>query len=256
MHILITQTATPTMTTIFRKLQDSDRNPNATLYFGNIDPRATELLMYELFIQFGPVRSINMPKDRILRTHQGYGFVEFRSSKDAEYVLDILRGVRLYGKLVKLKKVDGKESSKRTQIGREGRGNVTESVVLPGYVDVGAKLFINNLNELVDEKFLSDTFGKFGTLIQTPIVKRDDEGKSLGFAFLNYDSFNSSDLAIEKMNGVILMNSKISVGYAFKSESGGKRIRHGDKVERLLAESAKQNNVVKKTKKRKVDKLR
>ncbi|KAG7661219.1 sap49, partial [[Candida] subhashii] len=42
-----------TVANAFKKLSDSDRNPTATLYFGNIDPQVTELLMYELFIQFG-----------------------------------------------------------------------------------------------------------------------------------------------------------------------------------------------------------
>ncbi|RLV90144.1 Splicing factor 3B subunit [Spathaspora sp. JA1] len=230
------------MSTIFRKVQDSDRNPNATLYFGNIDPRVTELLMYELFIQFGPIRSINMPKDRIVKTHQGYGFVEFKSVNDVEYVLDILRGVRLFGKLVKLKRVDGTAAPVKTQIGRE-----VQSEILPGYVDVGARLFVNNLHELIDEKFLSDTFGKFGTLIQQPMIQRNqDTGKSLGFAFLNFDLFENSDLAIKEMNGAVLMNLNIEVSYAFK---GNKRQRHGDKVERLLAENANQNSKGKKRKK-------
>ncbi|EMG47187.1 Likely U2-associated splicing factor [Candida maltosa Xu316] len=98
------------MSTIFKKVPDSERNALASLYFGNIDPQVTELLMYELFVQFGPIKSINMPKDRILKTHQGYGFVEFKNKDDAKYTMDILRGVRLYGKALKLKEVDIKTS--------------------------------------------------------------------------------------------------------------------------------------------------
>lgn len=47
------------------------------------------------------------------------------------------------------------------------------------------------------------------------------------------------------MNNAILMNNKISVTYAFKEQSvDGKRARHGDEVERRLAQSAKKNNVL------------
>lgn len=92
------------MTSVFRKPPDSDRNVKASLYFGNLDPQVTEPLLYELFIQFAPIRSLNLPKDRVLKTHQGYGFIEFRTIKDAEYVLNILRGIRLYGKMLKLKR--------------------------------------------------------------------------------------------------------------------------------------------------------
>ena len=43
-----------------------------------------------------------------------------------------------------------------------------------------------------------------------------------------------------KMNNTILMNNKIAISYAFKDLSvDGKKSRHGDQVERKLAESAK-----------------
>ena len=43
-----------------------------------------------------------------------------------------------------------------------------------------------------------DTFSKFGTLIRNPIIRRDSEGHSLGYGFLTYDDFESSDLCIQK----------------------------------------------------------
>lgn len=243
------------MANVFKKLSDSDRNATATLYFGNIDPQVNELLMYELFIQFGPVRSINMPKDRILKTHQGYGFVEFKSSKDSDYTLDILRGVRLFGKSLKLKRIDQSQSNtgKSSMPKKIGQVNIqSQDLLNPNYIDVGAKLFVNNLSPLVDEKFLFDTFSKFGTLIRYPTIRRDPEtGQSMGYAFLTFDDFQTSDTVIEKMNNTILMNNKISISYAFKEESattsggdGKKKVRHGDKAERLLAESAKANNLL------------
>lgn len=236
------------MSTVFKRQTDAERNSNASLYFGNIDPQADDILMYELFIQFGPIKSLNMPKDRILKTHQGYGFVEFRNIDDAKYTLDILRGVRLFGKALKLKKIDSRSSTTSTSnnaLNQTIGTFVSSDLINPNYIDVGAKLFINNLTPLIDEKFLADTFSKFGTLIRTPAIRRDSEGQSMGNAFLTYDDFESSDLCIQKMNNAILMNNKISVTYAFKEQSvDGKRARHGDEVERRLAQSAKKNNVL------------
>jgi RNA recognition motif-containing protein len=37
--------------------------------------------------------------------------------------------------------------------------------------DVGANLFIGNLDEQVDEKILYDTFSAFGVIVQTPKVR-------------------------------------------------------------------------------------
>lgn len=232
------------MTSIFKKLPDSERNSNASLYFGNLDPECLELLMYELFSQFGPIRNINMPKDRVSKMHQGYGFVEFKDARDAKYTEDILRGVRLYGKLLKLKKLDSKPST-QYQSERSVGTYITPKLDLLNdrYVDVGAKLYISNLNPLIDEKFLLQTFLNFGTVIKQPVIRRDLEGKSMGSGFITFADFETSDEVIEKLNNTILMNSKISLAYAFKegATKGGKKIRHGDKAERILAESAKKN---------------
>ncbi|ABN67606.2 predicted protein [Scheffersomyces stipitis CBS 6054] len=228
------------MSSVFRRPPDAERNIDASLYFGNLDPEVTELIMYELFIQFAPLRYLNMPKDRILKTHQGYGFVEFRTVRDADYALDILRGVRLYGKQLKIKKAEPPKSGTSSEsqfVGATG-----------GAINVGAKLFLNNLSPLVDEQFLRETFSKFGTLIKNPVVARDPEtGESRGYGFLTFDDFTVCDEVIAKMDGALLMNGKISVSYAFKDD---KKARHGDKVERLLAEAAKENRVSVKATKR------
>lgn len=38
-----------------------------------------------LHVLFVPV-NVYVPKDRVTNAHQGYGFVEFRSEEDADYV--------------------------------------------------------------------------------------------------------------------------------------------------------------------------
>jgi splicing factor 3B subunit 4 len=92
--------------------------------------------------------------------------------------------------------------------------------------DVGANLFIGNLDEEVDEKLLHDTFSAFGVILSNPKIMRDAEtGNSKGFGFISYDSFEASDAAIEAMNGQYLCNKAITVSYAFKKDTKGER--HG-----------------------------
>lgn len=52
-------------------LGGSDRNQDATIYVGGLDDKVTESILWELFVQAGPVVSVNMPKDRITGAHQG-----------------------------------------------------------------------------------------------------------------------------------------------------------------------------------------
>jgi splicing factor 3B subunit 4 len=60
-------------------------------------------------------------------------------------------------------------------------------------LDVGANLFIGNLDPEIDEKLLYDTFSAFGVILQTPKIMRDpDTGNSKGsilFSILGFSCF-------------------------------------------------------------------
>ncbi|XP_027179592.1 splicing factor 3B subunit 4 [Coffea eugenioides] len=192
----------------------AERNQDATAYVGNLDPQVSEELLWELFVQAGPVVNVYVPKDRVTNSHQGYGFVEFRSEEDADYAIKVLNMIKLYGKPIRVNKASQDKKS----------------------VDVGANLFIGNLDPDVDEKLLYDTFSAFGVIVTNPKIMRDPEtGNSRGFGFISYDSFEASDAAIEAMNGQYLCNRQITVSYAYKKDTKGER--HGTPAERVLAAS-------------------
>jgi len=81
------------------------RNVDATVYVGNLDEKVTEDLLWELFLQMGPLVSIFMPSDKSTGKSQGFGFVEFRGEDDAEYAIKVMNMVRLYDKPIKVNKV-------------------------------------------------------------------------------------------------------------------------------------------------------
>lgn len=89
-----------------------------------------------------------MPKDRVTQMHQGYGFVEFLSEDDADYGIKIMNMIKLYGKPIRVNKASAHQKN----------------------LDVGANIFIGNLDPEVDEKLLYDTFSAFGVILQTPKV--------------------------------------------------------------------------------------
>ena len=65
-----------------------------------------------------------------------------------------------------------------------------------------------------------------------PFFRDSELGVSKGYGFISYDSFESSDLAIECMNGQFLCNRPIVVQYAFKKETPGER--HGYNIKSLI----------------------
>ena len=75
--------------------------------------------------------------------------MEFISEEDADYAARIMNQVRLYGKPIRVNKASADKQSS---------------------VEVGAELFVGNLDPMVDERVLYDTFGRFGTLVAAPKV--------------------------------------------------------------------------------------
>lgn len=193
------------------------KNQDATCYVGNLEERATDSLIWELFLQVAPVVSIHIPRDRLNQTHFGYGFVELQSEADAEYASKILHGVKFYGRPLKVNKASADKKN----------------------LDVGANLFVGNLEAMVDDSMLMDTFKSFGTVLSAKVAREGEggTGPSRGFGFVSFDSFDAADTAIESMSGQFLCNRPITVSYAFKKE--GKGERHGGAAERLLAAQAK-----------------
>lgn len=190
--------------------QPNERNTEATLYITNLDTQVTEELLWELMLQVGPVTSCHIPKDRITSNHSGYGFVEFRTEEDADYALHIMNQIKLFGKPLRMNKASQSNKS----------------------FEVGANIFIGNLEKDMDEKKIQETFSVFGNIVGQVKIQRDDNGESKGFAFVSFDNFESSDYAIEAMNGQYLGGKQITVTYAFKKDS---KEKHGSQAERLLA---------------------
>lgn len=197
-----------------------EQDKDSTIYVGNLDERVTDALVWELFLQAGRIVNVHLPKDRVTQSHQGYGFVEFISEEDAEYAARIMTQIRLYGKQIRVNKASADKQRS---------------------VEVGAELFVGNLDPMVDERTLYDTFSRFGTLVAPPKVARDESNLSKGYGFISFSNFDASDDAIANMNGQYLMNKEVSVQYAYKKD--GKGERHGDQAERMLAAQAKAHGV-------------
>ena len=126
-----------------------EQDKEATVYVGNLDERVTDQIVWELMLQVGRIQNVHLPKDRVTQTHQGFGFVEFVSEEDAEYAAKIMNQIRLYGKPIRVNKASADKQKT---------------------VEIGAELFIGNLDSMVDEKILYDTFVRFGALLSIPKV--------------------------------------------------------------------------------------
>lgn len=101
-------------------------------------------------LQAGRIVNVHLPKDRVTQNHQGYGFVEFVSEEDADYAAKIMNQTRVWGKPIRVNKASADKQKT---------------------LEVGAELFVGNLDPMVDEKVLFETFGRFGSLTSAPKVR-------------------------------------------------------------------------------------
>ncbi|XP_012562219.1 uncharacterized protein LOC100201184 [Hydra vulgaris] len=82
------------------------------------------------------------------------------------------------------------------------------------------KLYIGQLDYNADERDLEDLFGKYGTVVKVSIIKDRETQRPRGFAFVEFDSEEDAEAAIDGCNGQDVNGRQITVARA-KARSGG-----------------------------------
>ncbi|XP_053166820.1 splicing regulator RBM11 [Hemicordylus capensis] len=72
-----------------------------TLFVGNLESRVQEEILYELFLQAGPVTKVTICKDKDGKP-KTFGFVCFKHTESVPYAIALLNGIRLYGRPIKV----------------------------------------------------------------------------------------------------------------------------------------------------------
>lgn len=93
---------------------DPEDEEQRTIFCANLSERVTEEILYELFIQGGPIESVRIPKDKDGR-QRTFGFVTFLHSCTVPYALELFSGVRLYNRELILKFKNAKFSPNNIQ---------------------------------------------------------------------------------------------------------------------------------------------
>ncbi|KAJ6310502.1 hypothetical protein OIU76_015265 [Salix suchowensis] len=163
-------------------------NPNfvtTSLYVGDLEANVTDSQLYDLFNQVGQVVSVRVCRDLASRRSLGYGYVNYSNPQDAARALEMLNFTPLNGSPIRVM-----YSHRDPSVRKSGAGNI----------------FIKNLDKAIDHKALHDTFSVFGNILSCKVAT-DPSGQSKGYGFVQFDSEEAAQKAIEKLNGM-LMNDK------------------------------------------------
>ncbi|KAM9979014.1 hypothetical protein ACTFIZ_000348 [Dictyostelium cf. discoideum] len=167
---------------------------SSSLYVGDLLPEVSEQHLFEIFNQVGLVSNIRVCRDTNTRRSLSYAYVNYYNGADAERALDTLNNTPIRGKACRIM-----WSQRDPSLRKSGVGNV----------------FIKNLDKGIDHKALYDTFSAFGNILSCKVVT-DDGNSSKGFGFVHYETQESADKAIAKVNGMMINGQKVFVG-PFKS---------------------------------------
>lgn len=81
---------------------DEDDVDERTLFCANLCENVTEELLYEVFLQAGPIGKVYIPKDNNGK-RRSYGFVTYSYRSSLPYAMRLYQGLVLFGKLLDIK---------------------------------------------------------------------------------------------------------------------------------------------------------
>ncbi|KAG0477313.1 hypothetical protein HPP92_014154 [Vanilla planifolia] len=163
------------------------------LYVGDLHEDVADQSLFELFSTIGPVASVRICRDTVTGRSLGYAYVNYMSSLDASNAIEKLNHTVFWGKPIRIM-----WSHRDPDARNSGVGNV----------------FVKNLSESVDNVKLQEMFSRFGTILSCKVVVHD--GKSKGFGFVQFDSPESANVAIENLNGTLVDGKQMYAGNFIK----------------------------------------
>ena len=79
-----------------------DEEQFRTLWCGGISDKVDEEILYELFLNAGPLERIVIPKDRETKKPKNFAFIVFQHQESTQFAYDLLNGTELFRQNIRL----------------------------------------------------------------------------------------------------------------------------------------------------------
>jgi len=190
----------------------SQRDPSlrksgkGNIFIKNLDKKIDHKSLHDTFSQFGHILSCKIELDETNES-KGYGYIQYQTQEAADRSIEKVNGKMLFGKKVYV----GAFVPRKERLAENSTKKFTN-------------VFIKNLDESVGDEKLKELFAPYGT-IKSYVVMKDDQGKSKGFGFVNFENPEDAEKAVDELHEKDLEGKAVFVGRAQKKSEREAELR-------------------------------
>ncbi|PVG02765.1 polyadenylate binding protein [Serendipita vermifera] len=178
------------------------------IFIKNLDEGIDNKALHDTFAAFGNVLSCKVATDEYGNS-KGYGFVHYDTAEAAEAAIKAVDGMLLNDKKVFVGlHIPRKERQSKLE---EARSQFTN-------------IYVKNLDTELGEEDFRKLFEPFGA-ITSAVLQIDEEGKSKGFGFVNFEDHEMAQKAVDALNETEINGKKLFVGRAQKRNEREEELR-------------------------------
>ncbi|TKY84564.1 hypothetical protein EX895_006466 [Sporisorium graminicola] len=183
------------------------RTGQGNIFIKNLDAGIDNKALHDTFAAFGNILSCKVATNET--GSLGYGFVHYETAEAAEAAIQHVNGMLLNDKKVYVgHHIPRKERQAKIE---ESRANFTN-------------IYAKNVDpEVTDEEF-EKLFTKYGK-ITSCVLQRDEDGKSKGFGFVNFEDHNEAQTAVDELHDSDFKGQKLFVARAQKKSEREEELR-------------------------------
>lgn len=153
------------------------------IFIKNLDEQIDNKALHDTFAAFGNVLSCKVATDEHGRS-KGYGFVHYETAEAAENAIKAVNGMLLNDKKVYVgHHISRKERQSKLD---EMKAQFTN-------------LYVKNLDSEVTQEEFERLFIQFGN-VTSALIAIDEEGKSKGFGFVNFETHDQAQRAVDALH--------------------------------------------------------
>lgn len=167
----------------------------------------TDCEFKNMFLTIGPLQSHKIVRDKATGISYGFGFIEFKSERDAARAVKVYDYLPMYGKRIRVQHANkGDDLSK------------------------GHNIYVKNIPSNYTETELDKLFEPYGKIVTSKVLVDLQTMQSKNVGFVLYETKEEADKAISKLNGTTCPGTSNVLYLKYADDSSKKAVKNAQPV--------------------------